>query len=229
MLSAQAWDNIFQTACSGHAMKMTKPKNIRGLYAITPDLADTEKLCHLVEASLLGGTSIVQYRNKMADHDLRVEQARALLALCRQQGVPLIINDHIALCLDIDADGVHLGIDDGNLSEARQQLGEDKILGASCHNQLRLAEAAEQARADYIAFGACFSSSTKPDAPASPLALIALAKQKIGLPIVAIGGITLDNAALAIESGASSIAVINALFSANDVKQTAQQFSNLFL
>lgn len=207
---------------------MAKAKNLRGLYALTPDLADTEKLCQLVEACLLGGASAIQYRNKTASQDLRVTQARALLNLCRQHHVPLIINDHIELCLAIDADGVHLGGDDGNLSKARQQLGEDKILGASCYNRLELAQAAKANGADYVAFGACFESGTKPDAVDAPLELIGRAQQELNMPIVAIGGITLDNAALTIGAGASSIAVINALFTTDDIKQTAQQFSHLF-
>jgi thiamine-phosphate pyrophosphorylase len=207
---------------------MMKAKKIRGLYALTPDLTDTEKLCHLVEASLLGGASAIQYRNKTASHNLRVTQACALLNLCRQHNVPLIINDYIQLCLTVDADGVHLGGSDGNLSEARQQLGEDKILGVSCYNRFELAQAAKVNGADYVAFGACFESNTKPDAVDAPLGLISRAQQRLNIPIVAIGGITLDNAALAINAGASSVAVISALFSAHDIKQTAQQFSRLF-
>lgn len=207
---------------------MVKTKKIKGLYALTPDLADTEKLCQLVEVCLLGGASAVQYRNKTADQDLRITQARALLNLCRQHNVPLIINDYIQLCLTIDADGVHLGSNDGNLSEARKQLGEDKILGTSCYNRFELAQTAKVDGADYVAFGTCFYSDTKPNAANAPLELIARAQQELNMPIVAIGGITLDNAALAINAGASSVAVISALFSAHDIKQTAQQFSHLF-
>jgi thiamine-phosphate pyrophosphorylase len=207
---------------------MVKAKKIRGLYALTPELADTEKLCQLVEASLLGGASAIQYRSKTADHSLRVTQARALLNLCRQHNVPLIVNDYIQLCLTIDADGVHLGGNDGNLPEARKQLGTDKILGASCYNRFELAQAAKTNGADYVAFGACFTSGTKPDAAKAPLELISRAQQVLNMPIVAIGGITLDNAALVVKAGASSIAVISALFSADDIKQTAQRFSNLF-
>lgn len=207
---------------------MAKAKNIRGLYALTPDLADTEKLCQLVEASLLGGASAIQYRNKTADQDLRVSQARVLLKLCRQYNVPLIINDYAQLCLAIDADGVHLGGNDSSLPEARKQLGADKILGASCYNRFELAQAAKARGADYVAFGACFASDTKPDAANASLELISRARQELNMPTVAIGGITLDNATLAINAGASSVAVINALFTADDIKQTAQQFSNLF-
>ncbi len=207
---------------------MAKAKNIKGLYALTPDLADTEELCRLVEASLLGGASMVQYRNKTASDSLHLTQARALLNLCHQYNTPLIINDHIELCLAIDADGVHLGGDDGDLNGARERLGKDKILGASCYNRFEFAQAAKESGADYVAFGACFESGTKPGAVNAPLELIRQAQKELNMPIIAIGGITLDNATLAIRAGASSIAVINALFSANNVQLTARQFSQLF-
>ncbi|HLD10014.1 MAG TPA: thiamine phosphate synthase [Methylophilaceae bacterium] len=216
-----------------------KAKNIRGLYALTPDLADTEKLCHLVKASLSGGASMVQYRNKLAGFDLRAEQVSALLKISREHHIPLIINDHLDLCLQLDADGVHLGAEDigkhGNLAEARQRLGGNKILGVSCYNRFELAQQAKVQGADYVAFGACFESGTKPAAANAPLELISRARKELNLPIVAIGGITLDNAASAIKAGASSIAVIGALFSANniqltalDVEAAARKFSNLF-
>jgi thiamine-phosphate pyrophosphorylase len=182
----------------------------------------------LVEACLLGGASTIQYRNKTASPGLRITQARALLNLCRRHSVPLIINDYIDLCLAVDADGVHLGGNDGNLAEARKRLGEDKILGASCYNRFELAQAAKINGADYVAFGACFESGTKPDAANAPLQLISRAQQQLDMPIVAIGGITLDNAALVISAGANGIAVIDALFSSNNVRLTAQQFSQFF-
>ncbi len=185
-------------------------------------------LCQVVEASLLGGASIIQYRNKLVDADLRTEQAAALLKICRKHHIPLVINDYLDLCLHLDADGVHLGESDGNLSSARQQLGAEKILGASCHNRYELAQSAALSGADYVAFGACFNSTTKPAAVNAPLELISRVAKELKLPIVAIGGITLDNAVLAIKAGASSIAVIGALFSAEDIRLTAQQFSNLF-
>lgn len=201
---------------------------IRGLYAITPDMVDTGQLCALVEASLLGGTSLLQYRNKTASHALRVAQSRALLDLCREYGVPLIINDNIKLCLAIDADGVHLGTSDGNLAESRARLGPDKILGASCYNRYELAIEAKVRGADYVAFGACFASATKPNAVKADLALFSKARADLDLPTVAIGGITLDNAGLAINAGADAVAVIASLYSTTDVTATAQQFSNLF-
>ena len=201
---------------------------IKGLYAITPDMADTDLLLQKVQAALQGGINILQYRNKLANHKLQTQQARALLPLCRQYNVPLIINDSVKLCLTLDADGVHLGADDGNWAEVRARIGKDKILGASCYNSFDLALAAQQAGASYVAFGACFASSTKPNAPVAGLELFTRAKTELNIPTVAIGGITLQNAPSVIQAGADAIAVINAIFNANDVKLSAKQFSQLF-
>lgn len=201
---------------------------ISGLYAVTPDEPDTDLLLSKVEAALQGGISVLQYRNKIASHKLQTQQARAILPLCRQYQVPFIINDSIKLCLTLDADGVHLGGDDGNLIEARVRLGADKILGASCYNRFDLALSAQEAGADYVAFGACFASSTKPNAPVAGLDLFKLAKMQLHIPAVAIGGITLENALSVIQSGASAIAVISAVFNADDIKLTTQQFTQLF-
>ncbi len=201
---------------------------ISGLYAITPDQPDTDILLSQVEAALKGGISLLQYRNKLANHKLQTQQARALLPLCRQYNVPLIINDSIKLCLTLDADGVHLGADDGNLLEARARLGAGKIMGASCYNRLDLAVSAQAAGSDYVAFGACFASSTKPNAPVAALDLFTQARAQLKIPSVAIGGITLENAGLAINAGASAIAVINAIFSSQHIQSTTQQFTKLF-
>jgi thiamine-phosphate pyrophosphorylase len=201
---------------------------IQGLYAITPDTFNTELLCEKVRSVLQGGATLVQYRNKSADAGLRLRQATALLALCRSFSVPLIINDHLDLCAQIDADGLHLGATDCDLGAARRLLGEHKILGASCYNRLDLVVQAEVAGASYAAFGACFSSDTKPDAVNAPFSLFAEAKQKTSIPLVAIGGITLENATQAIDAGASAIAVVGALFDAENIAATSQQFTHLF-
>jgi len=201
---------------------------VRGLYAITPDIADTLKLCDMVQAAIAGGASLVQYRNKSAESALRITQAQALLEICRDSDIPLIINDHVKLCLALDADGVHVGASDGDLKAIRQRIGPDKILGASCYNQLALALQAEAQGADYIAFGACFSSETKPDAVKAELSLFSQAQSSIKVPIVGIGGITVDNAPSLIAAGADSVAVINALWSQADIELAAKQFSNLF-
>ena len=201
---------------------------IRGLYAVTPDEADTDLLLAKVEAALQGGISMLQYRNKLADHKLQTQQARAILPLCRQYQVPFIINDSVKLCLTLDADGVHIGAEDGNLTEIRARMGPDKILGASCYGHFDLALAAQQAGVDYVAFGACFASSTKPNAPVANLSLFNQARTQLTIPAVAIGGITLTNAPQVIAAGADSLAVINAIFNATDVKSSTEQFAQLF-
>ncbi len=202
---------------------------IRGLYAITPDETHTDVLLAKVEAALQAGINVLQYRNKQASYQLQTQQASAILPLCKQYQVPFIINDSVDLCLTLDADGVHIGADDGNITEVRAKLGANKILGASCYNRFDLALSAQQAGATYVAFGACFASSTKPHAPVASLDLFKQAKAQLHIPAVAIGGITLSNAPLAIEVGASAIAVINAIFSASDVKAIAKQLDKLFV
>lgn len=198
---------------------------ISGLYAITPDLNDTEQLCRMVEESIIGGVRVLQYRNKQADSVLRITQSRALLAICKSYKVPLIINDDVKLCLAIDADGVHIGSSDGDIAATKNRIG-DKILGASCYNQLELAQSAQAAGADYIAFGACFSSSTKPNAVKADLSLFKQASN-LGVPAVAIGGITLENASEVMDAGANAVAVISALYGAADIKAQAMAFGRL--
>jgi thiamine-phosphate pyrophosphorylase len=200
---------------------------IQGLYAITPDMEDTAQLLEKVTLALKGGASVLQYRNKLADAALRHQQASALLPICREYRVPFIINDDLALCQALDADGVHLGGTDGAIADARKQLGAHKLIGASCYNRLDLAEQAQAQGASYIAFGACFASSTKPHAPVASLELFTEAKP-LGLPMVAIGGITLDNARLAVQAGADALAVINAIFASSDIEATVASFNQLF-
>jgi thiamine-phosphate pyrophosphorylase len=151
-----------------------------------------------------------------------------LLPLCRRYDTTFIINDDIKLCLAIDADGVHLGKTDGDLAAARERLGPGKILGASCYNQYEAAQQAKANGADYVAFGACFVSGTKPDAPPASLELFTKSHVSLGLPAVAIGGITPDNAKQVIDAGADAVAVIGALWNSADIRQTAIRFNQLF-
>lgn len=202
-------------------------KRIAGLYAITPEIDDTGTLLSLVRAAIEGGARIVQYRNKQSNGARRLEHALGLSALCGHLGATFIINDDVALALEVDADGVHLGKTDGDLAAARKQLGASKLLGASCYNQIELARSAAAQGADHVAFGSMYVSSTKPGAVRAELALFAQARA-LGMPMVAIGGITLDNAAAVVAAGADAIAVISDLFSAPDVRVRAQQLSSLF-
>ena len=205
----------------------SKIKALRGLYAITPDTADTAALITQVRAALVAGAALVQYRNKLADEALRHEQAEQLLALCREFTRPLILNDDLALSLVLNADGVHLGREDGDWQVARAALGPDKILGVSCYNELDRAAAAVEAGADYIAFGAMFVSTTKPQAAHAPLPLLTQART-FGRPIAAIGGITLERAPQVIDAGADMLAVITDLFEAPDIGAQAHRYAALF-
>ncbi|MBI2312840.1 MAG: thiamine phosphate synthase [Betaproteobacteria bacterium] len=201
---------------------------IRGLYAITPDLGDTGVLVAKVRSALAGGARLVQYRNKSADAASRLTQARALLAACREYGVPLIINDHLELALEVDADGVHLGAGDGPAAEARRLLGAEKLLGVSCYNRLDLAQQALRLGADYVAFGSFFPSDVKPDAVQATPELLRRAKAELAVPVVAIGGISAANGRLLVESGADALAVITAVFAADDVEAAARKIAGLF-
>ncbi len=199
---------------------------IHGLYAITPELENTAELLRLVAAALRGGASVVQYRAKQADAELRREQAAALNALCRQFAVPLIINDDWLLALAVGAAGVHVGANDGEPQAVRAALGPGRILGVSCYNRLELAERVIGV-ADYVAFGSVFPSATKPDAVRAELELFREGRRR-GWRTVAIGGIDQANARSVIEAGADAVAVISAVFGAEDVEVAARGISGFF-
>ncbi len=199
----------------------------RGLYAITPDERDTARLLARVRAVVDAGACWLQYRNKTADDRLRREQASALLPLCRAAGVPLIVNDDWRLAAAIGADGAHLGEDDGELGEARAALGSDALLGASCYDSLERARDAVTRGANYVAFGAFFPSPTKPHARrACPTLLQASAA--LGMPRVAIGGITPDNGRALVAAGADLLAVISGVFDAPDPAAAARAYRRCF-
>jgi thiamine-phosphate pyrophosphorylase len=200
---------------------------IRGLYAITPEEKRTSVLVDKVRRAIAGGARLVQYRNKTADSNLRKEHVQMLLPICRAASTALIINDDVQLALATGADGVHLGREDGDIAAARKQLGPKLLLGASCYDRLELARSALAAGADHLAFGSVFGSSTKPGAVRASHALFGQARA-LGVPLVAIGGITPDNAREVIDAGADAIAVISALFDAPDIEAEARRFSALF-
>ena len=202
-------------------------ERLRGLYAITPESGDTRELVVRVEQCLAGGAALIQYRAKNADPSLALEQARALAAACRKARVPLIINDSVELALAVEADGVHVGRDDIDVRRARAALPHG-IVGASCYDDPQLARAAAAAGADYVAIGSIFASGTKPDARRASLETLAAAKRVSGLPVAAIGGVTLDNAGSAVRAGADLLAVIAAVFDAPDVEQAARSFARFF-
>jgi len=203
---------------------------LRGLYAITDSQLLAGKLLPYVEAALKGGAKLLQYRDKSTDDARRLREAEALRELCNRYGAALIINDDAELAARLGV-GLHLGQTDGSLSVARALLGRQAIIGGTCHAQLELAEAAAKEGVSYVAFGRFFNSTTKPGAPAANAELLDAAKARINLPIVAIGGVTLDNAPALIAHGASMVAVIHGLFgadSAAEVERRARAFSALF-
>ena len=198
-----------------------------GLYAITdPKLLDEHSLFTKVESALKGGCRVLQYRDKPANANQKLERARALKSLCRQYNAQLIINDDLELCLQSEADGVHLGKSDGDILEARKILGPNRILGVTCHSDISYAQECIQLGVDYCAFGRFFTSHTKPNAPPCALSVLKEAV-KLGKPIVAIGGITLDNIESLMHTPLYSAAVIHGLFAQPDIEATAQQFKNI--
>ena len=201
---------------------------VRGLYAVTPDIADTTRLIELTRAALLGGVRVVQYRNKVATAALRLEQAHAVSGVCKEHGAALIVNDHVDVALAVDAAGVHLGKEDGLARDARGSIGSARLIGVSCYDSLARAHAAVGEGADYVAFGSFFPSRVKPGAVRAPLDLVKQAKAAFRVPVVAIGGITLENAPALVEQGVDAVAVISALFDAPDVTDAARRFTALF-
>jgi thiamine-phosphate pyrophosphorylase len=214
---------VIETPSERRTMRLT------GLYAITPEDTNTERLIRKVVACLKGGASAVQYRNKQATTDLAHVQALQLHGLCQRFRVPLIINDSLELACAVNAEGIHLGRDDGAIADARQKLP-NRIIGVSCYNDFRLAQRAMDQGADYVAFGSFFPSSTKPEAVRASVNLLASARQN-GFNAVAIGGITAGNAGTLIASGAHAVAVISALFEDDDeirIRTNAEAFTRLF-
>lgn len=204
-----------------------RPK-LRGLYAITPEAADGARLLADVEAALAGGCRIVQLRDKESGMPERLARAHALRHLTRRHAARLLINDDLALAKLVDADGVHLGREDGNLRAARAILGPHKILGASCYADFAAARSAAEAGVDYVAFGAVYPSPTKPQAAVAPMDLFAQAAGELNISTCAIGGITLDNAPPLIAAGADLLAVITDLFGAPDITARAAAYQRLF-
>lgn len=200
---------------------------VAGLYAITPNLDDTSILLEKTEQAFSGGVKILQYRNKQASIKLARLQAQALRKLTRHYAAIFIINDSVSLAQECDADGVHLGQGDGDFALARQKLP-GKLIGVSCYNSIGRAAKAAAAGANYIAFGSFYPSSTKPNAVRANKELIIEARARFTIPIVAIGGITMNNADSLIKSGVNAIAVVSALFDAVNIVATAKQFSALF-
>ncbi|MDT8404139.1 thiamine phosphate synthase [Sulfuriflexus sp.] len=202
--------------------------NLKGLYVITDDQLSGSHLLMHVQQALTGGACLVQYRSKSGSEAAREYTARAVLELCREHRVPLLINDDAMLAAKIGADGVHLGQADGRIGAARLRLGSGAIIGVTCHASLPLAQSAQAEGASYVAFGRFFDSHTKPEAPPADLGMLREARAALEIPICAIGGITPDNAPALLEAGADMLAVIHGVFGQADVTAAAERYARLF-
>ncbi len=206
---------------------MNKDK-LQGLYVITDPALCSARIIENVEQAISGGAQIIQYRNKTANEQQQLDEAQALQALCQKYQRLFIINDDVSLALTVNADGVHLGQTDSSIHSAREQLGKEKIIGITCHSDLTAAKKAQQQGANYVAFGRFYPSHTKPAAPPAEIDILHQAKAQLQLPVVAIGGVTIENAPTLINAGADMLAVIHAVFAQDNIKQSAQNFSQLF-
>ncbi len=205
-----------------------KRSSLRGLYAITPERLRGRSLLEAAEAALAGGAALLQYRDKSDDQRRRLSEALALNRLCRRYGALFIVNDDVELARASGAQGVHLGRQDAPLEEARRRLGGGAVVGISCYD--RWARAVEAARmgADYVAFGAFHPSPTKPQAVRAHPDLLRRARRELDLPVVAIGGVTAENAEPLIRAGAHMVAVVQGLFAQPDIRAAARRISALF-
>ncbi|MDP3671602.1 MAG: thiamine phosphate synthase [Telluria sp.] len=201
---------------------------MNGLYIVTPDWDDTERLLRVSEQALQGGAALLQYRHKTADAALRRTQAAALQALCRRYARPFIINDTVELCLELDADGIHVGGTDASVAAVRAALGPDKIVGASCYGSLQLARDAHLAGASYVAYGGFYPSKVKQYPVTTAIGILAQSKVEIALPCVAIGGMTQQNAEPLVAAGADMVAAISSVYLADDPEAAARGFAALF-
>jgi len=200
-----------------------------GLYAITDThLIPRERFVETVEAAVRGGATLVQLREKETAREEIVRLGRAVLEVTRRYGALLIVNDHPSVAKEIGADGVHVGREDPPVAEARSLLGPNVVIGASCYGDVERAVAAEQAGADYVAFGTPFPSPTKAKRTDISLEIFQEAKHRIHVPVFAIGGITIANAQQIIDAGADGIAVVSGVFGAPDVEAAARALAQLF-
>jgi thiamine-phosphate pyrophosphorylase len=207
-------------------MKLTSEQ--MRLYAVTDRAwaASEDDLLAQVEAAIDGGAAIVQLREKQLTEDAFLNEAKRFVALCRRKGAISIINDNAAIALEAGADGVHLGQDDLALQKARELLGPGKIIGVSAHN-VDEALQAQAAGADYLGCGAAFVTGTKPGARPISRETLRAVTAAVDIPVVAIGGITADNALSLTGCGLDGIAVVSALFAEQDVQAAAIELRRL--
>ena len=202
---------------------------MKGLYIVTPNWDDTSKMLDITEKALKGGARLVQYRHKTASAEQRKEQAKALQVLCKRYGKPFIINDHVDLCLELGADGIHVGEEDNSVPSVRAAIGQNIILGASCYGDINLVRKAKQDGADYVAFGGFYPSIQKQYPVTTPVEIIARAKKELlDFPVCVIGGIDLTNVMPLIHQGTDMVSVISSVYLSDDPEKAARTFSQMF-
>lgn len=203
--------------------------NLNGLYVITDKkLISRDKFVATVEKSIRGGARIIQLREKGTPEDEIIELGSELLKLTKKYNVPLIINDSPELAKEIGADGVHLGGDDKSIEEARDILGRNSIIGATCYNEIEIGLSAVRNGADYVAFGTPYYTPTKPERqPTSLETLIQAVKLITEIPIFAIGGITIENANTILDTGVDGIAVITSIFGSPNPESATRELAEL--
>lgn len=208
---------------------MSTAVKLRGLYVITDThLIPRERFVETVEAAVRGGATMVQLREKTAPREEIIRLGRELLAVTRRYGALLIINDHPTVAQAVGADGAHVGREDPPVAETRALLGPQAIIGASCYGQVERAVTAEQEGADYVAFGTPFPSPTKTKRTDISLEIFREAKQRVKVPVFAIGGITLANAPQVIDAGADGVAIVSGVFGTPNVEAAARALAQLF-
>lgn len=218
--------NVVQDTVKNSAKKW-QPQ-LRGLYLVTPNWDDTQRLLDVTERALAAGVSLLQYRHKNANIELRFAQASALQNLCKKYAVPFIINDFVNLCAQLNADGVHVGGNDISVAQARSLLGPDKIVGSSCYGDLGLARLAQIQGATYTAFGGFYPSVVKQYPVTTDPDIVTFAKAELMLPQVVIGGMTVDLARPLIERGADMVAAISSVYNAEQPELVVKEFIALF-
>jgi thiamine-phosphate pyrophosphorylase len=201
---------------------------MKGLYLVTPDWDDTDRLLAVTDAALGAGVALLQYRHKTASPALRLQQATALLALSRRHGCPFIINDYVELCLEIGADGVHVGGTDAPVAAVRAQIGAQRILGASCYGDLALARTAHAGGASYVAYGGFYPSRVKKYPVTTDPAILAASHAAVPLPVVVIGGMTPQNSGVLVAAGADMVAAISSVYLADDPAAAVREFAAAF-
>lgn len=208
---------------------MSVHAKLGGLYVITDTkLIPRQRFIDSVEAAVRGGANMVQLREKETPAEEMIQLGREILAVTRRYGALLIINDHPAVAKAVGADGAHVGREDPPVHEARALLGPEAIIGASCYGDVTRAVAAEQEGADYVAFGTPFPSPTKAKRTDLSLSIFQEVKQRVKVPVFAIGGITIDNARQLLEAGADGLAVVSGVFAAADIEAAARALAQLF-